>query len=327
MSLLNSLKKRMTNQFLSIIIYNEQCNIKQKIIKNAKMIHKEEFNFDLKSNDELGGKVINFINDLQAKYDNTYIALFLNTLGQGLIPGCDESDLEKFHIDKNGVKSICKEGRFLMYATHIDIKWADNLFKKTGLDFIFSPFLVLDHFIKKEMSKDSFNKDIRVLYILNTKNGFTLMIQQDQKVLYGAFYSKTKDENLLYTNYEDEISESDEMEELDLDTIDELGMDDILDTASQGELVEGVLSDSVALSEEDEKIVKYLNSSLKEFYSNELYDSDFICTAKIFDDVGIGEGVVKYIENDLLLNTTVEDISVSDAVLDLSIKEALNIDV
>jgi len=327
MSLLNSLKKRLTNQFLSVIVYEEQCNIKQKVIKNSKMIHKEEFNFDIKSQDELGGKVINFVNELQSKYDNTYIALFLNTLGQGLIPGCDESDLEKFHIDKNGVKSICKEGRFLMYATHIDIKWADNLFKKTGLDFIFSPFLVLDHLIKKEMKKDNFNKNIRVLYLLNSKNSLTIMIQQDSRVLYGAFFSKIKEDNLLYTDYEDELADSEEIDELDLDNIDELGMEDILETASQSDSVNTLLDGNITLSSEDEKIIKYINSSLKEFYSNNLYEGDFICTSKIYDDASMGEGVIKYIENELLLNCSIDNINVSDAILDLSIKEALDIDV
>jgi len=327
MSLLNSLKKRLTNQFLSIIVYEEQCNIKQKIIKNSKMIHKEEFNLDIKSQDELGGKVINFINDLQSQYDNTYIALFLNTLGQGLIPGCNVDDLQKFNIDKDGVKTICKDGRFLMYATHIDIKWADNLFVKTGLDFIFSPFLVLDYFIKKEMKKDSFNKEIRVLYLLNSKNSLTLMIEQNDKVLYGTFFSKIKDDNLLHTDYEDEIVNTQELDELDLDNIDELGMEDMLNAASQNDNLTTLLEDDYILSEEDEKIIKYINSSLKEFYSNELYDSDFVCTLKIFDNVGLKEGVVKYIENELLLNCTVDSVNISDALLDLSIKEALDIDV
>ncbi len=323
MSLINSLKKRLTNQFLSIIIYEDSCNIKQKIIKNSKLVHKEEFNFEIPSKDNLGGKVINFINDLQASYDNTYIALFLNTLGQGIIPKCNDDALKDFSIDKSSVKTICKEDRFMIYATYIDIKWADKVLSKTGLDFIFSPFLVLDYFILLEMKKESFNKNEIVLYILNTKNALTLMIQKGGKLLYGAFYNVAKEEDLLYVDYEDSSDTSSEIEELDLDDMDEFGMDDILDVANQSNFVANVLQDSSTLNESDEKIIKYLNSSLKEYYSNDLYESEFVNMVKIYDDAGLNEAVLKYIEDELLLSTSAENISVSDAVLELSISEAL----
>jgi hypothetical protein len=319
MSLFNSLKKRLTNQFLAVIVYEDSCNIKQKIVKNSKLLHKEEFNFDIKSKDDLGGKVINFINTLQEEHDNTYIALFLNTLGQGIIPICDENALARFNVDHKNVKSICKDNRFLMYATLIDVKWADKLFQRTGLDFVFSPFLVLDFFIKKAMKKESYNKEEVVLYILNTNNALTLMIQKGDTLLYGAFFNIAKGEDLLYTDYSDDIEDDTVMEELNLDDISDLEMDDILDVSN---FVTNILQSNANISEEDERIIKYLNSSLKEFYSNELYNSEFITAARIYDDVGINEGVMKYIENELLLDTSAENISVSDVILELSMQEA-----
>jgi len=322
MSLFNTLKKRLTNQFLSIIVYEESCNIKQKIIKGSKMLHKEEFNFDIKSKDALGAKVTSFINSLQDEYENTYIALFLNSPGQGVIPGCDESKLERFHIDKKSVKTICKEKSFLMYSTWIDIKWADKLFKKTGLDFIFSPFLVLDFFISKSMKKESYNPNETVLYLLNSKNSITMMIMHGTKLLYGSFFNTSTEDELLNIDYDNEI-ESMGMEELDLDNIDEMGMDDILDVSNSSNYVSTILDDSISLSEQDERIIKYINASLKEFYEDELYESDFITVTKIYDDVGINEGILKFLENDLLLDTSAENISISDVVLELSIKEAL----
>jgi hypothetical protein len=322
MSLFNSLKKRLTNQFLAVIVYEDRCNIKQKVVKNSKLLHKEEFNFDIPSKDNLGGKVINFINSLQDDYDNTYIALFLNTLGQGIIPNCDENALEKFNVDHKNVKSICKENRFLMYATLIDIKWADKVFDKSGLDFVFSPFLVLDYFMKKAMKKESYSKEEVVLYMLNTNNALTLMIQKGDKFLYGAFFNIAKGEDLLYTNYDDVEDSEDQIEELNLDDISDLEMDDILDVSNQSNFVTNILQSGENISEEDERIIKYLSSSLKEFYSNELYHSEFITAAKIYDDVGLNESILKYIESELLLDTVAENISVNDVILDLSMQEA-----
>ncbi|RUM65765.1 MAG: hypothetical protein DSZ06_04515 [Sulfurospirillum sp.] len=325
MSLVNALKKRLVHQFISVIVYEESCNIKQKVIKGAKVIHKEEFNYDLKSKDELGAKIINFINSLQDEYDNTYISLFLNTSGQGVIPGCDSSKLELYSIDQKSVKAICKDKRFLMYSTHIDINWADKLFAKTGLDFIFSPFLILDFYFQKDMKKESFNKDDVILYILYSKNSVTMMIMQNDRLLYGSFFNTTKEEDLLNIDYSTASDSTiDEMEELDLDNIDELGMDDILDVGNDSNFANSLLEDSFDLSEADERVIKYIDTSLKEFYDNDLYESQFIVGTKIYDDCGINDGILKHLENELLLDTNAENISISDAVLELSIKEALD---
>ncbi len=326
MSLFNALKKRFTNQFLALIVYEESCEIKQKVIKNGKMIHKEEFNLDIKSKDELGGKVINFINALQDEYDHTYIALYLNTPGQGIIPGCDTNKLEQFHIDEGSVKTICKEGRFLMYATHIDVKWADKLFAKTGLDFVFSPFLILDFFIQKDMQKESFNAQESVLYLLKTKTALTIMIQKGVRLLYGSFLNTDQEENPLYTDFESD-EKNGQIEELDLDNLDELEMNDILETGNQSHFATTLFADDEVLSIEDERVIKIINAQLKEFYENELYESEFITTAKVYDDSGMGSGVLNFLEKELLLNTHAENISVSDAVLELAIKEALEEDV
>ncbi len=326
MSLFNSLKRRFTNQFLALIVYEESCKIKQKVIKNGKLIHKEEFNLEIKSKDELGGKVINFINALQDEYEHTYVALYLNTPGQGLIPGCDSSKLEQFHIDEGSVKTICKDGRFLMYATHIDVKWADKLFAKTGLDFVFSPFLILDFFIQQDMQKDSFNAEETVLYMLKTKTALAMMIQKGKRVLYGSFINTDQEENLLYTDFESD-DKSDQLDELDLDNIDELEMNDILETGNQSHFATTLFDDEEVLSIEDERVIKIINTELKEFYENELYESEFITTARVYDDSAMGSGVLNFLEKDLLLNTHAQNISVNDAVLELAIREALEEDV
>jgi len=323
MSLFNALKKRLTNQFLAVIIYEDRCKIKQKVVKNSKLIHKEEFNFDIESKEKLGPKVINFINDLQEEYENSYIALFLNTSGQGVLPNCQSDVLDRFHIDKSGVKTICKDNRFLMYATIIDIKWAEKLFKRTGLDFIFSPFLVLDYFIKQAMKREDFNKDQVILYILNTKNALTLMVQKDRELLYGTFFNIAKDDDLLYTNYSEEFSNEDEISELDLDEMSELEIEDLSEATNNSNFAKNLASFTDELSENDERIIRYLNAALKEFYTNDLYNSEFITATKIYDDVGLNEGVLKYIENELLLDTSAENISVSDVILTLAQEEAL----
>jgi hypothetical protein len=159
--------------------------------------------------------------------------------------------------------------------------------------------------------------------MLNTNNALTLMIQKGDSFLYGAFFNIAKGEDLLHTDYSDDISNGeDQIEELNLDDISDLEMDDILDVSNQSNFVTDILQSGENISEEDERIIKYLSSSLKEFYSNELYHSEFITAAKIYDDVGLNESILKYIESELLLDTVAENISVNDVILDLSMQEA-----
>ena len=320
MSLFSSVSKRLTRQFIAVIVEENKCKIKQKIIKNKEILHVEEHHFDIPSKENLGSEVINFLNELQEEYDNTYIALFLNTLGQGLIPQCDENLLEKYHIDRHSVKTICVDKRFMMYATLIDIKWADKIFHNVGLDFVFSPFLILDYYIQKEEDI----KDQVTLYILNTNNALTIMISKERKLLYGSFFNVAKEENLLYTDYSkanDVLEEDETFDELDLEE-DELEIDDIANVTDNSHFVSTIMKEKAQLSEKDERVIKYLSAALKEFYTNDLYESEFINHAKIYDGAGIDEGVMQYIENELLLDTSAVNISVRDAILELSIKEA-----
>ncbi len=319
MSLFSSVSKRLTRQYIAVIVEESKCKIKQKVVKNKSILHLEEFNFDISSKEELGSEVKTFINNLQEEYDNTYISLFLNTLGQGIIPQCDENLLEKYHIDSKSIKTICVENRFMMYATHIDIKWADKAFADVGLDFVFSPFLILDYFIQKE----EVVKDQVTLYILNTGNALTIMISKDARLLYGSFFNVAKDENLLYTDYEeDEEDEEESFDELDLED-DDLEIDEISNISDNSNFVNNVLQEQINLDAQDERVIKYLSAALREFYSDDLYESEFINHAKIYDGAGIHEGVMVYIENELLLDTSAVNISVRDAIIDLSEKEVL----
>ncbi len=320
MGLFSSVSKRLTRQYIAVIVEENKCKIRQKIVKNSDLLHLEDYSFDISSKEQLGEKITTFLNNLQEEYDNTYIALFLNTLGQGIIPVCDENILEKYHIDRKSIKTICVEERFMMYATLIDVKWADKLFQDVGLDFVFSPFLILDYFIQKE---EVVTGQV-TLNILNTSNALTIMISKDSRLLYGSFFNVAKDENLLYTDYSEgeELDDDESFDEIDLDE-DDVEMDEIGNITDNSNFVNNVLKEQANLGAQDERIIKYLSAALREFYSDNLYESEFINHAKIYDGAGIHEGVMAYIENELLLDTSAVNISVRDAIINLSEKEVL----
>jgi len=318
--LFGSVKKRFIMQLVSVALLENSCKVHVKKIKNSKVIHRAKKSFDIQSKDQLSAEVINYLNTLQSEHEQTYIALFLNTLGQGAISGCSTGTYEKFGVDKKNVKSICIDKEFTIYASLIDIQWVDKIFQKVGLDFIFSPFLILNHFVKKETLEEEVK-----LYILNTHNGLTIMIKQGKKLLYGSFFNVAKEENMLYEDFES--TESDSVENMEEELFDVFDMDDDSEIEEMQEFDEGAEFDEVELNSTlslmDARLVKYLDASLKEFYHSDLYESAFISKVKIYDDAGMSTDVIKYIENELLLDTSAENINILEVISEIAEEEVI----
>jgi hypothetical protein len=325
MGLFSSVKKRFVIQLIAVVLEEKQCKIYVKKIKNLKEIHIERKSFDIDSKEQLTPQIINYLNSLQDMHEQTYVALFLNTLGQGAISGCNTGAYEKFGVDKKSVKSICVDNRFTIYASLIDINWVDKIFKNVGLDFIFSPFLVLNSFIKKD--SDTLTKDEIRLYILNTNNGLTIMIKQRAKLLYGSFFNLAKEENLLYEDFES--GDSSDVDNLEEELFDEFDIDeDNQEVAEMQEFDDSIVFDDEdmqsGLSQKDMRFVKYLDASLKEFYNSDLYESSFISSVKIYDDAGINEDVIRYIEDELFLDISTENINILEAVCEIAEEEVIS---
>ncbi len=327
MGLFKAIKKQMTNQFIAVVVYEESCSIKVKRIKKRETLLEEEKEFELHSKERLSKDAIDYIQILQEEVEQTYIILFLNSYGQGVVPSCLKSDYKKYHIDYNNVKEICIDKKYSIYASLIDIKWAEKLFSQTGIDFIFSPFLILHSLIKSDLSK---NGDSIVLYMMNCVNSITVMIFKEKRLLYGAFINIAKEEDLLNSDFEGDDQEDDSLEDEMLEEIDlDMEMEenpeimDILEDAqkdqkqSENENVE-VLH---RLFGQDLRLVKYFDASLREFYENDLYDSDFITAVKIYDSCDLSQEVIEYLKEQLLVDIKKEPINLHDRLLKLAMAE------
>ncbi len=327
MGLFKAIKKQMTNQFIAVVVYEESCSIKVKRIKKRETLLEEEKEFELHSKERLSKDAIDYIQILQEEVEQTYIILFLNSYGQGVVPSCLKSDYKKYHIDYNNVKEICIDKKYSIYASLIDIKWAEKLFSQTGIDFIFSPFLILHSLIKSDLSK---NGDSIVLYMMNCINSITVMIFKEKRLLYGAFINIAKEEDLLNSDFEGDDQEDDSLEDEMLEEIDlDMEMEenpeimDILEDAqkdqkqSENENVE-VLH---RLFGQDLRLVKYFDASLREFYENDLYDSDFITAVKIYDSCDLSQEVIEYLKEQLLVDIKKEPINIHDRLLKLAMAE------
>ncbi len=324
MGLLKVIKKHLTIQYVGIIVHEESCFIKTKRVKKGKTVYEEKKQFAIVSKEKLSNEVITYLSALQEAFEQTYLALFLNSYGQGVVPSCSKSVYEKFHIEYDHVKHICISHQYSIYASHIDIKWAEKVFAKTGLDFVFSPFLMLDHLRKNESRRDGI-----VLYMLTSYNSITIMIFDEENLLYGTFINIAKEEDLLNTDFTDDLTEEDDsFDEIDLDMeleeSDEIAdiLDDVMfESDIKSSVQEEDATIKLKLFGQDLRLVKYFDASLREFYENDLYKSDFVTYVKIYDGTGLNEDVVTYLKEQLLVDVKVRKIDIEDELIALAVKE------
>ncbi len=324
MGLLTAIKKRLTIQYAGVIMVEDACFVKVKRFKKGAVLHEEEKRFDLTAKEQLSREAVDYLQALQAEIEHTYIAVFLNSYGQGVVPSCLMSAYEQFHIDYNEVKEICVDKRYSVYASNIDIQWIERIFAETGIDFLFSPFLVMENLISRKPQEEGI-----VLYMLAGINSIAIMIFSAKELLYGTFINIAKEEDLLTTDFDNEIED----EEGDGDIFDEIDLDmeleesteiaDILESAEHG-IVEKVEKDAEVASSrnrlfgQDLRLVKYFDASLREFYESTLYRSDFVTDVKIFDAVRLNPEIIDYFKEQLLVPIEVESVDILDALIQMA---------
>lgn len=341
MALTKVFQKYLSNIFISIVQQENEWVIYSKIVKNGAIKNKLTEKFESQENDSIPKKMQKYLEKLQADYNFAYTALFLDSMGQGAINGTTAKDFEKHSVDMKSVSYFHIDNAWTAYVSFIDIKWTKKLFENVGLDFIYSPFMVQNSLIKSQKIKEK-----PTLYILNHENSVTISIYENSNLLFGSFFKTTTDENLDDGDEDwDNAKEEEGIEDLvELDTMydDEMGalaeLDDLdsNEESTDFEDMETKESDLGHFTDEENAdnsdlelfgrdviVYKFLVSSLKEFYKNSIYKSNFIDTIVIFDGYEVSSELIDMIENDLLMDIEMNKINISETVCDMSIKEAL----
>ncbi len=341
MSFSNIIKRYFSNIFISIVPENDTYRIFSKVLKNGKLKEKFDKVFEVSVSDEkLHEDIEEYLISLQEKYNFAYISLYLDSMGQGAISGVDAGDFAKYSVDITHVH-IVKFKTWSAYASYIDINWIKKVYSNVGLDFIYSPFVLL-YFLLKE------NKlcEYPTLYMLNLKDTFALAVFKEERLLFSAFFKLNNEELIDAESVEDweneeeekgvedlvsldgsseeedlsdieELNELEELEELDDNIEDEIAGDD----ESDNEYDDNSSVEEIELFGRDLQIYKYLKAFLKEYYTNPLYESDFINDIIVYDSYEMSAEIINSIENDLLLDIQMHKVDVAEKLCDLTIKE------
>ncbi len=333
MNLSKKIKYFITHQFIAVILNEEECHIRLELTKKGKVLKEDEATFILGEKSSLTSDIEEYFKNAVTKYKHTYISILLNSSAQGAFSGCDNERFSSFSVDVNNVKKICVDNEWMLYASKIEINWIKELFENFDVDFIYSPFVVLNKYIK-----DSKRSEKTILYILYEGHSLTVIIERDGRFLYGSLFklNSGKVTELDKIDLQDDGENSIMLEELeaddifeDIEKLDEIGGFEDIDNITPADevdvngMVEGLDENSLIRDEESESIVQFLKNSLKEFYGNSLYDSSFVEEAKIFEHANINYDVVDYLEKELLLDVSVKKVNILKTINELAKEEIL----
>ncbi len=271
MELIKKLISKLPHLFIAVIVRNRECIVKYRLIKDKKIALEYKIKFDLFNKEQLSLEAISYLNSLQKKYRLSYICYYLNLPNQGAIAGCSREDFKKFNIKYNDVYKLFVDNRWSVYTASKNINFVKNYFKDVGIDFIFSPFILIEYFIRREIKEGGMQ-----LFLLFDKDSIALSVYYGKKFLYSNFYRE---------DIEDEESED-------------------IDIANK-------------------KIFEFLQYSISNFYEGNFFESSFIEKIILFDNYGVDFALINRIENELFLPVDIKEISIENAMIDLSNMEIL----
>ncbi len=184
--IIKKLVSKLPHLFVAVIIRNKECIVTHRLLKDRKIALEYNMRFDLFNPDQLSLEAINYINSLQMKYRFTYICYYLNRENQGALSGTNRDDFKKLNIDFSKMDKLLFDNRWCVYSSTKDISYIKNYFKEVGIDFIYSPFILIEYLIKKEIKEGGMQ-----LFLLYDKDSVALSIYYGQKFLYSNFFKKS----------------------------------------------------------------------------------------------------------------------------------------
>lgn len=274
-----------------------------------------------------------------------YISILDNSISQGATPTCSSKDMAAF-CDLGESNHICYGEQWGYYTSKLDILALQNKYKKVGLDFIFSPFLLIADFFKDKISTET------ALFVLVEKDSISLSIFDNSRLLFAEHLDIGND-----TEFEDELSMNDDVsldEDLELDVndddngidLEEINVMDDLDSLEEFDDIEDLETfddmDDFAEDEpqeigesaaavapelsmdnessfgEDYHRFSLIQSSINNFYKDDRFDSDFILKVYIADGVGVTQELKKFLQEEMYLDVVIRKIDLGARICELA---------
>jgi len=328
--------------FVNIYIKDDSINIYVEKNSSKTLVLSDEKNFKTNTVDE---NIINYINSFTKDTPYFYISILDPSTTQGAAPTCEHIEIDKFY-DKALSKYGCYKNKWSYYTSKYDLDEVNSNFREIGLDFIFSPFIILANFFQ-----DKIDSNLSI-FLLIQESSIALSIFDNSNLLFAQYLNlKNEFESESFSiddDNDDEITLDEVQEEsIDLDSVDVDDSLDDLDVFGDIEDLDSIeeideftdvddeleeedialknhsnknhsLSESEELFDEDYQMFSAVQGSIKTFYEDEKYNSEFIESIYIADSIGVSGDLKSYLEEEIFLNVYIRQIDLGSEISKLA---------
>lgn len=314
------------------------CNIKIIKKRGRRVVEEQAKEFKI-LNSEPSVEVIKFINKIKTRYAYSYLSI-IGKKEQILIPGVKKNNFNDFGVNEKDYKILKMPGAFVCMLKP-DIEDYQKLFRKArGLDFVFSPFVLL--FFKAK----TFIGDNPKLFVLQEKDDLSVFIATRKEILYGAFLLVSAADKVIHVgaskaatpntdtliaasstdkgvdDLNTELSGLDEeladLDSFDFNSIGDTGNTENISGTSEDDGSASSGMDSLQDLGRSTGIINLLQASIKDFYNNSLYNGDFIEEIILFDCYGISSQAIDNIRSNLMIDLSVVPIDLASEIANLA---------
>lgn len=331
--------------FVSIVPAQKGYDVTSIVIKNKKILFKEQRHFE--DNPPSNGMIrhIKETIDVSPYY---YISTLNLQANQGAYAGCAKPVTKFENEDSLGIQTLCRNNEWTQYASQDDIYQLRHHYDSFGVDFIFSPFSMIEYYFADKI-KTSF-----ALYAFGMGDFFSVAIFDNGKLEYGHYYTTARnimeeesegsggsmeftqalsDENSINLDDIEELEDLDLLDDLDslsdladLDDLDEVSefSEDILtpeEIRVEKERNIGEVKNQIDSSNGEYQRFELIQKTLHRFYASDECNNRFIETVCIADGNQGGDELKRYLEEELFLNVLVRHVNVGEGVNALAMLE------
>lgn len=322
-----------TKVFINIIVENHQSTVYIEVCAKDKVINTVHKKFDTVG---INSKMYELISLYTKESPFNYISVLDKAPSQGAIPTCVSSEMGKY-ADMSAAKYICVLKEWAVYTPEYDLNAIKNEYRSIGVDFIFSPFLIIRKFFKDKI------QSTLAMFILVEDSHISLSVFDSSKLLYAKYLdmqSSKEDELLMDSSLveEDEDLDSIDLNDINIDygseslddfsNIEDLDVIDDIDEFAEALDIEKIVIHDEVQSDSDEFNEDYqrfllIQSSLNSFYKDEKYESQFVEKVYVADSIGLSGDLKRYLEEEMFLSVFVRKIDLSVEVCEMA-KAELN---
>lgn len=336
MNLMKMIRPFFATVIAGIEVDHKLCSIAVNFYRRGQLLETQTKEFKTNPG-ELPIQAVRYIKKIRAKNPFTYVSTLSYSITQGVINSDKEEDFQKHGVNCNEIVYKRFDNNWSVYVPNEGVAETKKRFLKLGADFVISPFMIL-----YRLAKDTFQDSCK-LYVLFQRSNMTLIVtKQDAGVLFGGYYVLESEIDLGLSVVKHSLSEDeDDIRKTDIesDLQNELSsIENVVDLESEStnddELIKVLKNDegdegSHEGDEESSKgddlddfsrintAAKFIQSALNEFYSNELYNSEFINQIVIFNPHDIAQETLQQIQQITMLEVQVLSCDISKELANL----------